>query len=83
MNATQLSEKVADATKGSKASAKLQLETTIAAIKEEINNNGEVRIAGFGIFKAVTRKARLGRNPSTGEAMQLPEKTVVKFKPYF
>jgi DNA-binding protein HU-beta len=83
MNATQLSEKVAEVTKGSKAAAKLQLETTIAVIKEEINNNGEVRIAGFGIFKAVTRKARLGRNPSTGEAMQLPEKIVVKFKPYF
>ena len=83
MNTTQLSEKVADATGVTKVAAKAQLEATLAAIKEEVNSNGEVKIAGFGVFKAVTRKARIGRNPSTGETLQLPEKTVVKFKPYF
>ena len=83
MNTTQLSEKVADATGVTKVAAKTQLEATLAAIKEEVNSNGEVKIAGFGVFKAVTRKARIGRNPSTGETLQLPEKTVVKFKPYF
>lgn len=39
-----------------------------------------VIIKGFGTFKTVTRKARTARNPKTGEAVQVPEKTVLAFK---
>jgi len=83
MNATQLTEKVAVATKATKSASKVYLETIIDTIKEELSFGGEVRIVGFGVFKSTVRKARVGRNPSTGEILQLPEKTVVKFKPYF
>lgn len=83
MNATQLSEKVAATTKGTKSTAKFYLDTITDEIKEQLAAGEEVRIAGFGIFKQITRKERNGRNPATGETMVLPEKKVVKFKPYF
>lgn len=39
-----------------------------------------VTVKGFGTFKFKTRAARTGRNPQTGEAVQIPEKTVLVFK---
>jgi DNA-binding protein HU-beta len=84
MNATQLSEKVALTTKGTKSNAKFYIDTITDEIKEQLaTSGGEVVIKGFGSFKATIRKERVGRNPSTGETMVIPEKTVVKFKPYF
>lgn len=83
MNATQLSEKVAATTKGTKSTAKFYLDTITDEIKEQLTTGEEVRIAGFGVFKQITRKARTGRNPSNGQPLEIPEKTVVKFKPYF
>jgi len=83
MNATQLSEKVAETTKGTKATAKFYIETITDEIKDQLAAGNEVIIKGFGSFKTITRKARNGRNPATGETIQIPEKKVVKFKPYF
>jgi len=83
MNATQLSEKVAATTKGTKSTAKFYLDNITDEIKEQLAKGEEVRIVGFGVFKQITRKARTGRNPSTGQPMEIPEKTGVKFKPYF
>jgi len=83
MNATQLSEKVATVTKKTKGMAKDYIENITDEIKNELAAGGEVVIKGFGSFKTITRKARNGRNPSTGETMLIPEKKVVKFKPYF
>ena len=39
-----------------------------------------VKIAQFGQFRMVTRKARTGRNPRTGETITIPERQVLKFK---
>jgi DNA-binding protein HU-beta len=83
MNATQLSEKVAETTKGTKATAKLHIETITDEIKNQLTAGGEVVIKGFGSFKMQTRKARVGRNPQTGAPLEIAEKKVVKFKPYF
>lgn len=64
---------------------KKDVETTINAVFEEISNSlqsqVEVKVTGFGIFTTVTRAARSGRNPSTGEAIEIPETIAVKFKP--
>ena len=46
-----------------------------AALKE----GGAVSIAGFGTFKVVDRQARAGRNPRTGEVLQIPASKAVKF----
>jgi len=44
-----------------------------------MKKEGEVPLAGLGKFKVSKRQARTGRNPATGEAIQIPAKTVVKF----
>lgn len=83
MNTTQLSENVAKTTKGTKSTAKFYVETITDEIKEQLASGNEVAIKGFGSFKMVTRKARIGRNPGTGAPVNIPERQVVKFKPYF
>ena len=46
----------------------------------EVKSNGEFVLPGFGKLVKVNRKAREGRNPATGETIQIPAKTVVKFR---
>ena len=46
----------------------------------EVKNNGEFVLPGFGKLVKVNRKARMGRNPATGETISIPAKTVVKFR---
>ena len=46
----------------------------------EVKNNGEFVVPGFGKLVKANRKARMGRNPATGEEIKIPAKTVVKFR---
>ncbi len=46
----------------------------------EVKRNGEFTMPGFGKMVKVKRAARQGRNPATGETIQIPAKTVVKFR---
>ena len=48
-------------------------------IMEQMKARGEVRLPGFGTFKTSERSARTGRNPKTGEAMEIGARTVVSF----
>ena len=54
-------------------------ELTNIAMKET-RNNGVFTLPGFGNLRKVNRKARMGRNPQTGEAIKIPAKTVVRFR---
>ena len=83
MNKSDLIKDVARRTNQSVKDAESVVLETLGSIKNAIETEGEVKILGFGTFKQVTRKARIGRNPSTGQPKQLPEKKVIKFKPYF
>ena len=47
---------------------------------KEVKGSGEFAIPGVGKLVKVHRKARMGRNPATGESIQIPAKTVVKFR---
>lgn len=47
---------------------------------DEVKNSGEFVIPGVGKLVKVDRKARMGRNPATGEEIHIPAKTVVKFR---
>lgn len=47
---------------------------------DEVKNSGEFTIPGLGKLVKKDRKARQGRNPATGETIQIPAKTVVKFR---
>ena len=47
---------------------------------KEVKKNGEFTLPGIGKLVKVNRKARMGRNPATGETIKIPAKTVVKFR---
>lgn len=51
-------------------------------IKQSAADTGEVDLHEFGTFETSIRKSRTGRNPQTGEPVAIPDKRVVKFKPW-
>lgn len=56
------------------------LDAVICTLHKALANKGaEVALSGLGKFKTVTRPARTARNPQTGEAVQVPERTAIKF----
>jgi DNA-binding protein HU-beta len=50
-------------------------------ISATLRSGGKVTLAGFGTFEARQRKARTGRNPRTGEVIQIPARTSPAFRP--
>jgi len=80
MNKTQLIEAMAADAGITKAQAKKALDSFMNNVTETLKKGGKVTLIGFGTFSTVTRKAREGRNPATGEKIPIPAKTVVKFK---
>jgi DNA-binding protein HU-beta len=79
MTRTELIDALASATGTERKDAKLFLEAFTEIIEGAIRSGGEVPLKGLGKFKVQNRKARVGRNPLTGEPVQIPAKTVVKF----
>lgn len=61
--------------------AKSALDATIAEITAQLAAGNEVKFTGFGKFSTAARPAREGRNPRTGESMQIAAKTAAKFSP--
>ncbi|MBT6253999.1 HU family DNA-binding protein [Candidatus Uhrbacteria bacterium] len=57
-----------------------QFEKLIGMIQTEVKEKGELMLPGLGKLVKQHRKARMGRNPATGEAIQIQAKTVVKFR---
>ncbi len=49
-------------------------------IKQSIKRNERVELRGFGVFSSNTQKARISRNPKTGEKVNTPEKKTIHFK---
>lgn len=81
MNKTELVQALATATDMSQAAASRSLDAFVRIVSEELAKGGEVAIAGFGSFKTSERAERSGRNPQTGEAIQIAASTTVKFVP--
>ena len=48
-------------------------------LSDEITTRGQVKIHGFGVFRCLEKKARIGRNPKTGEAAEITPRRVVSF----
>ncbi len=71
---------VADETDLPRTKATEAVDAVFAAISGALKKGEEVRLIGFGTFSAAIRKASTGRNPRTGEEMQIPESTTVRFK---
>ncbi|MDA0230614.1 MAG: HU family DNA-binding protein [Proteobacteria bacterium] len=80
MNKNDLVKSVADATDMSSADAARAVEGVFDAITNSLKGGEEVRLVGFGSFSVVKRKATTGRNPRTGEAIQIPASNQPKFK---
>ena len=79
MTRTELIDAIAAETGKDKKDAKTFIESFTKIVENEMKKEGEVPLAGLGKFKVSKRQARTGRNPATGETIQIPAKTVVKF----
>ena len=80
MNKAGLADKVHDVLGGTKADAERAVEAIVASITAALAAGEEVSIAGLGIFEAKMRAARTGRNPRTGETIEIPAMRVPKFR---
>ena len=81
MNKKQLINKIATALSQSKADAERTFDSILNLILDCLKNDEQVKIAGFGTYKVAKRKARIGRNPRTGEQIQIAASQKVKFLP--
>jgi DNA-binding protein HU-beta len=83
MNKSELTEAVQKALgkDTSKRAAGDAVEAVLTSIAKGIKKDKAVQLIGFGTFKVVTRAARMGRNPKTGEAMKIKASKSVKFGP--
>ena len=80
MNKTELISACAESTGLSKKDSERVLNAAIDAITSALVKGEKVQISGFGIFETKTREARVGRNPHTKEAIQIPATRVPSFK---
>jgi len=75
--ATYLSEKV----EITKKQAKETLDELSKLVVRELKKEGSLRLAGLGIFRKRKTKARMGRNPATGQQIKIPARTRLRFTP--
>ena len=81
MTKAELIAGIAKQTGLTKADAERALNAFLDLGKMAITKEGRLPLAGFGTFVAVDRKARTGRNPQTGSAIQIKASKVVRFRP--
>ncbi|HQT66424.1 MAG: DNA-binding protein HU [Rhodospirillales bacterium 20-60-12] len=72
---------IAEDTDLSKAKAAEVVDSVLSNIEKALKSHGELRLVGFGTFATAKREATTGRNPRTGEEIQIPASTTVRFKP--
>ena len=80
MTKSQLMTTLAEKTGLAKKDVVSFMEKLVELGYKEVKSNGEFVMPGFGKLVKIQRKARTGRNPLTGAEIQIPAKTVVKFK---
>ena len=80
MNKSELIEHIARQADISKAAATRALEAVIGGVKTTLKKGGSVSIVGFGTFAVTKRAARTGRNPRTGEVLEIPASRAPTFK---
>lgn len=76
---TQLIQMLADKTGSSKKDAAAWLEAFVETLTGLLKKGEKINITGLGIFKVADRKAREGRNPRTGETIQIPASKKLRF----
>ncbi len=81
MNKTELVDAVAESADLSKASAARAVDATLAAISGSLAQGDQVALIGFGTFLVRDRAARTGRNPRTGDSIEIAAAKIPAFKP--
>ncbi|MCZ6566221.1 MAG: HU family DNA-binding protein [Gammaproteobacteria bacterium] len=80
MNKSELAEAVAEAANLSKADGARAVDAVIDTISNTLSSGDNVALVGFGTFQVKDRSARMGRNPRTGETIQIKASKVPSFK---
>lgn len=81
MNKAELIEAISKTTEMTKADTERALDAFIDVVTKNIKKKDGVKLVGFGTFASSNRKARVGRNPQTGEEIQIPARKVPVFRP--
>ena len=79
MTQSQVAAHLAEKVGMTKKQAKTTLEELTALIVRQLKKEGALRLAGLGIFRKRKTKARVGRNPATGEPINIPARTRLRF----
>ena len=80
MNKTELIAAIAEKTELSRKDAEKALKAFTEVVEEELKKGEKIQLVGFGTFEVSERAAREGRNPQTGETMQIAASKSPKFK---
>ncbi|MCL1827056.1 MAG: HU family DNA-binding protein [Candidatus Cloacimonetes bacterium] len=80
MTKDQIIKYIAENAEISQANAKVALNALLEAITDTLKKKDKVVFTGFGTFSVAQRKARKGKNPSNGQVINIPAKTVPVFK---
>ena len=80
MNKTELISQISENASMTKAESGAALDAMIKAISDALASGEDVSLIGFGTFTVKERAAREGRNPATGETIQIPASKVPAFK---
>ena len=80
MNKDDLINQVSNDLEISKSEAAKTIDSILSTISNSLKKGKEVRLVGFGTFLVSNRAATTGRNPRTGESIQIPAKKVPKFR---
>ena len=80
MTQSQIIQRLADENEISRKNAKALMESLAETAIREVKKNGVFVVPGIGRLVRVDRKARVGRNPATGETIKIPAKKTVKFR---
>ena len=81
MTQSQVAAHISEKAEITKKQAKSALEELTSLVVRELKKEGSLRLAGLGIFRKRKSKARMGRNPATGEAIKIPARTRLRFTP--
>src|SRR4051794_38515308 len=81
VNKAELINRVSESVEGGRTAASRAVEAVFDAIQEAVARGEKVAITGFGVFEKVERAARTGRNPATGEPVEVKASSVPKFRP--
>lgn len=80
LNKTELINSIAEKTGLTKKDSEKSVNAFLQSVEEALQKGDKVSLVGFGTFEVRTRKARTGRNPQTGDPIEIPASKVPAFK---